>query len=132
MTRLQAAVISVVVVPFLIVALAVTFAGKMLLDGLGHNRAKLNFHYAGMALRRGDMTKGANGIVHGVQIAFEAGMRWQVASYYLDRTTWLKSDGRLAEAVDACLAASRALGRYDSNWEVRRECTDLFWEERGY
>jgi hypothetical protein len=30
------------------------------------------------------------------------------------------------------MAASTEIGQYDSNWEVRRACNDLFWAIQGY
>jgi hypothetical protein len=132
MTRLQSLITAILVIVLLLIVVNSVFAGKILLDGLGRYPTKLAIDRVYVSMRHGDVREAGKRLMHATQMAIEGGVRWQVASFLLQRTSQLKSEGQLSEAVKTCWAASDALAGYDSKRQVYRECMDLFWEARGY
>jgi hypothetical protein len=101
-------------------------------DGLQRGRTRLAIASVRMAWRRGNLPGVGRGLRNSARRVVEGGVRWQAARYLLSLSAQLRSEGRLAEALTTCWAATEALGRYDNNDEVYGECEDLDWEEKGY
>ncbi|HKZ69778.1 MAG TPA: hypothetical protein VI547_08070 [Anaerolineales bacterium] len=132
MKHLQIAVITLIVVMVMVIVGALVLTGKVVLDGMGRDTTKLAFGNVNRAWVNGNLLETGKRLLTFSRVAVEGGMRWQMASYLLDRTERLKSEGQLSDAVDTCLEASRILESYDNDREVHADCRDLFWDERGY
>lgn len=132
LTRLQFAVVSMMVLLVLGMIGMTVVTGKVLMDGLGRNPTIFAITNIRRAWRQGDMLELGRRVVIGTRTAIEGGVRWQVASFYLARTDQLLNSGQADEAVDACLAASYALDAFDDGNDVHDNCVDLYWEQRGW
>jgi hypothetical protein len=132
MSRQQIVIGSILIVLFMFTMTLSVTVGKLMLDGAGLHVTKTAVRYTDLSWRLGNPVNVGKGIRNTIWLAFDGGLRLQVANYYLGQTARLQSRGELAEAVDICMDAVEVLGYYDNNNRVYLNCKDLYLIEKGY
>jgi hypothetical protein len=62
------------------------------------------------------------GIVRANLMAFECGLRWNIAGDHINNMRVLENNGRLSEALARCVAAVQILDGYDDEGVVSYDC----------
>jgi len=132
MNRLKVSLTAAVIALSCLLLASGIYTGKVLVDGLKRNTTMVAFISANRALKQGDFLRAGRSLLNGAQMAVEGGLRWQAASYLLERTHRLQAEGQTTEATRTCMEASATLGRYDNNNNVYQQCIELVWPSPNY
>lgn len=132
LTRSQIALVTVAAAMLASFLACGVVMGKIAMDGMARNTPKLAFKNVGWAYRQGNFVEAGKRLVFGIGVLMNTGIRWQFASYFLDRSETLQREGNLADAAQLCLAATETMNSYDFTNVMYRDCMKLYWDAKGY